>query len=188
MTVAQAVYRITPEEYLAGELQSEVRHEYFAGEIFAMAGASLAHNRISGNVFAALHARLAGRRCEAFMNDMKVHIRSGDDDWFYYPDVLVSCNPSGLQKHHCDTPAIVFEVLSPETEAIDRREKLRAYQSLPSLSSYVLVAQDRREVIVFRRGESDWTREILTESEGVLRLPEIEFEIGLEAIYARVEL
>ena len=86
---------ISPEDYLQGELLSEIRHEYFAGEIFAMAGASLNHNFVAGNIFAALHAQLTGKKCAPFMNDMKAHIESDGDDWFYYPDVMVNCEPAG---------------------------------------------------------------------------------------------
>ena len=122
---------ISPEEYLQGELLSEVRHEYFAGEVVAMAGASVNHNFIAGNIFAALHAHLAGKKCFAFINDMKAHIHQRGDDWFYYPDVMVNCDPAGQQKYFCETPSVIIEVLSPDTEAKDRREKRLAYEMIP---------------------------------------------------------
>jgi Uma2 family endonuclease len=187
MSLAHRTAWISPEEYLELERHGEVRHEYFAGEVFAMAGASLAHNRIAGDVFTALNAHLRGGKCEAFMNDMKAHIHK-DDDWFYYPDVMVNCDPAGQHAYYCETPAVVFEVLSPETQALDRREKRLAYQSLPSLHTYVLVAQDRREVTVYRRTPEGWTRDILTVADAVLVLPELEFSLPLANIYARVEV
>lgn len=193
MTPAQPCAWISPQEYLEGELGSEVRHEYFAGEIFAMAGASLAHNRITGNVFSALHAHLRGGKCEAFMNDMKAHLARGKDEWFYYPDVMVNCTPTGQHEYYCDTPAIIFEVLSSSTEGLDRREKRWAYQSIPSLHTYVLISQDFCDVTVYRRRERDWTREVIAADdttrltpEQMVALPEIELELPLSEIYDRV--
>ncbi len=87
---------ISPEEYLAGELVSPVRHEYFAGEVVAMAGSSVAHNRIVGEIFRALANHLDGTACEAFINDMKARVHKRNDDWFYYPDVMVNCARNAL--------------------------------------------------------------------------------------------
>ena len=186
---------ISPEEYLESELRSEVRHEYFAGEVVpmasetvAMAGASVNHNRIAGNIYSELHQHLRGKRCEAFMNDMKAHIRDHGDDWFYYPDVMVNCDPAGQQKYFCETPSVIIEVLSPDTEAKDRREKRLAYEMIAALRTYILVAQDRREIIVFRRTPERWIREVLPDDDDTLRFPELEFSISLDAIYARTGL
>jgi Uma2 family endonuclease len=186
--LSQSQRWVSPEEYLEGELRSENRSEYFAGEVLAMAGASLNHNRIAGNIYAALHAHLLGKRCEAFLNDMKAHIREHGDDWFYYPDVMVNCDPAGQQKYFCETPSIIIEVLSPETEAKDRREKRLAYEMIAALRTYVLVSQDRRELVVFRRTPEQWLREFLPADGDALRLPELEFSLSLDAIYARTGL
>ena len=180
---------ISPEEYLKGELLSEIRHEYFAGEVFAMAGASLNHNHIAGNIFAALHVHLVGKKCAPFMNDMKAHIHSEGDDWFYYPDVMVNCEPAGQHKFHCDTPSVIVEVLSPDTETTDRREKRLAYEKIAALHTYVLVAQDRRELLIFRRKSGGgWSREVLPDAGDALRVPELDFTLPLDAIYARTGL
>ena len=119
--VSQSQRWISPEEYMQGELLTDIRHEYFAGEIVAMAGASLNHNRIAGNIYAEMHAHLRGKCCEAFINDMKAHIHQRGDDWYYYPDVMVNCDPAGQQKYFCETPLVIIEVLSPDNEAKDRR-------------------------------------------------------------------
>jgi Uma2 family endonuclease len=178
---------ISPEEYLSGELTSPVRHEYFAGEVVAMAGASVAHNRIVGEIFRALANHLDGTPCEAFINDMKAHVHKRNDDWFYYPDVMVNCDAAGQQEYYCDTPSVIVEVMSPSTERIDRREKRLAYELIPALHTYILVAQDRREVIIHRRQGEDWSTEMLPESGVALQIPELGFSMTLEAIYARVE-
>ncbi len=180
---------ISPEEYLRGELLSEIRHEYFAGEVFAMAGASVDHNFVAGNIFAALHAHLTGKKCAPFMNDMKAHIHSEGDDWFYYPDVMVNCEPAGQHKYYCDTPSVIVEVRSPSTETTDRREKRLPYEKIAALHTYVLVAQDRRELLIFRRKPGGGSsREVLPDAGDALRVPELEFVLPLDAIYARTGL
>lgn len=179
---------ISPEEYLESELLSEVRHEYLAGAIYAMAGASEEHNLITGDIFTELNLHLRGKTCRVFMNDMKAHLRLNNEDWFYYPDVLVNCDSAGQHEYYCDTPSVIFEVLSPATERTDRREKRIAYEAIPQLHTYVLVAQEIREVIIYRRfGDSwtQWTREVLPENGHTLRIPELDFSITLDAIYQR---
>jgi len=191
MSTASLKTWISPEDYLQGELVSEVRHEYLAGElrpVHDMAGATENHNYISGNIFGELYLALRGKKCAPFMNDMKAHIHSVGDDWYYYPDVMVNCDPAGQHQLFCDTPSIVVEVLSPSTEDRDRHEKAHAYRTIPSLHTYVLVAQDRREILVFRRAEKMWNREVLPDAGNVLRFPQIECEIPLDAIYARTGL
>ena len=154
----------------------------------AMSGASENHNYIAGDVFTELNVHLRGKSSRAFMNDMKVHLHNSGDDWYYYPDVMVNCNPAGQHKYYCETPAIIFEVLSPDSESRDRREKRLAYEKFASLHTYVLVAQDRREVLILRRTAEGWTRELLPDVGNAVRLPEIGCEISLDAIYARTGL
>src|SRR5438270_13833452 len=117
---------ISPEEYLEEELANEIRHEYVGGAMYAMSGASEEHNIIAGNIFAALREHLRGHRCRVYMNDLKVKLRIGAEDVFYYPDVFVVCDHSGGSKYVKEHPAIIFEVLSPSTEQTDKREKLLA--------------------------------------------------------------
>jgi Uma2 family endonuclease len=179
---------LSPEEYIQGELRSELRHEYLAGKVYAMAGASEAHNYIAGNIFGMLFVHLRGKTCAPFTADMKVHIHDGGEDWFYYPDVMVNCSPSGQHKYYCDTPSVIVEVLSPDTEQTDRREKRLAYERIKSLHTYILVAQDKREVTVFHRIDGGWEKTILTGTAETLRIPELEFTLTLDDIYARTGL
>ena len=180
---------ISPQDYIQGELVSEIRHEYFAGEVFAMAGASENHNYIAGNIFGVLYGHLRGKQCAPFMNDMKAHVHSAGDDWFYYPDVMVNCDPAGQHQYFCDTPSVIVEVLSPDSEMRDRREKRLAYEKIATLHTYALVSQERREVLIFRRKpEGGWTREMLPEAGDSLHFPELDFALPLDAIYARTGL
>jgi len=123
--------RLSEQEYLRGELSSEIRHEYVDGGVFAMAGAGEAHNLIAGNVFARLREFVRGGPCRVFISDMKLHVRT----WkaYYYPDVMVTCDPADSQSHFKEQPVLVVEVLSPGTESTDRREKMLAYRTLSGL-------------------------------------------------------
>lgn len=187
-TVVQTAEWISPEEYLTGERASEVRHEYLDGRVYAMAGSSDDHNRIAGNIFSELRERLRGKPCEPFINDMKVKIPPEFADAFYYPDVIVACDPMDKAKYYRERPAIIFEVLSPDTERTDRREKALAYRHIPTLEIYVLVAQDAMAVTVMRRAEPGWSTEVMQGRNAVLKLPNIGVEIPLERIYERTAL
>ncbi len=179
---------MSPEAYLEWQLHQEARYEYLAGEVHMMGGATTEHNRIAGNIFADLHALLRGKQCEPFMNDMKAHIHDAGDDWFYFPDVMVNCDPAGQHKLYCDTPSVIIEVLSPSTEQTDRREKRLAYERLPSLHTYILVSQEKCELTIFRRANSMWDKIILTDPSAILEIPQLDFKISMPAIYARTGL
>src|SRR5437667_4237777 len=140
---------ISVKEYLEGERLSDARREYVGGYIYAMARASDDHNRIAGNIHGELRERLRGSPCEAFMVDMKLKIPGSQA--FYYPDVLVACDPADNAKYFRERPMVVFEVLSSETEHTDQREKWHAYALIPSLKVYVIVSQQTPELIVLRR-------------------------------------
>ena len=177
---------LSVEEYIEGELLSEVRHEYIDGCVYAMAGASDDHNRIGGNIFSFLHQALRGKRCEPFGSDMKFKIPRYNS--FYYPDVMVTCDPTDNAKYFRERPVIVFEVLSPETRRTDTREKWYAYDTVEDLQVYVLVAQDRAEAVVHRRTADGWTTETLRGLNATLSLPEIGAEIPFQRIYERTHL
>ncbi len=174
---------ITPEEYIAGELQSEIRHEYFAGRVFAMAGASRTHNTIAANLQGELYLHLRGKPCRPFMADMKVRISAASDDCFYYPDILVECSPTNAPKYFSTEPVLIVEVLSPDTERTDQREKLFAYRTLPTLHTYILAAQDKREITIFHKTDSGWEKTVLTGSD-TLSVLELGFSTTLDTIYA----
>jgi len=174
---------ISVDDYLAGELQSEVRHEYVAGQVYAMVGASDRHGLIAGNLFAALRPAARRNSCQLFISDMKVRLEIGKQDVFYYPDLLVSCDPGDRATYYRERPCLIVEVLSESTERLDRREKMLAYPAIPSLQEYVLVAQDVRRVEVYRR-ENDWAPEVYTEGEVPLRC--LEVEVPVESVYEDV--
>ncbi len=155
---------LSVDDYLESEPKSDIRHEYVNGEVYAMAGAGEAHNLIAGNVFSRLRGAVRGGPCRVFISDMKVRVA----EWnaFYYPDILVVCDSSDTQSYFKERPCLIVEVLSPSTEGIDRREKLLAYRTLESLREYVLIAQDKRQVEVYRRAvDGTWSLETLTDGD-----------------------
>ena len=178
---------ISPEEYLEGERSAETRHEYVDGRVYAMAGASDDHNRIAGNIFAELRERLRGHRCEPFINDMKVKIPPAFADvyFYYYPDVLVACDPTDNARYFRERPTIIIEVLSTETERTDRREKAIAYRQIATVEAYILVEQERMAATILRRAEPGWQSEVIEKPGSILKLPGIGVEIPLERIYER---
>lgn len=175
------------EDYLDGELRSEIRHEYVAGSVFAMAGAGEAHNRISLNLAFHLRAATRGTPCGVFMSDMKVRVRSHDA--FYYPDVLLTCDPNDRQSLYKTEPCLVAEVLSPGTELTDRREKLIAYRSLPALKDYLLIAQDHHRVERYQRtADGTWQYDIIEDGTISIACADLQLQVAMADLYEDVVL
>lgn len=150
---------LSEEEYLESERQSEIRHEYIDGEVYAMVGASRPHGLIVNAMAFALTPAARRMGCQLFTSDMKVRLEIGDQTLFYYPDLLVTCDTEDRERYYSTRPCLIVEVLSENTERIDRREKLLAYRTLPSLQEYLLAAQDERQVTVYgRTGSCSWPR------------------------------
>ena len=177
--------RLRVEDYLAAEDGADVRHEYIDGELYAMTGASRQHGLITLNIAAHLRPRLRGTPCQLFANDMKVRLRIAEQDIFYYPDLLLSCDPDDRETYYCTRPCLLVEVLSESTARIDRREKFLSYQTIPSLRQYLLIDQKERRVEVHRR-EQGWRQEIVTEG-GVL-LDCLAADLPLDVIYEDVSV
>lgn len=176
---------LSVDDYLAGEREGLVRHEYVRGQVYAMAGASDRHNRIALNLASRLNGHLVGHPCQVFMSDMKVRVA---DDVYYYPDVVVACDPPGGDRYCRSHPRLVVEILSSSTERIDRHEKLLAYAQVAGLVEYVLVAQDKREVErLWRRPDGSWGRARLTRPDEVLALGSVELDVTLADIYRGVD-
>lgn len=172
-------------EYLAGEESAECRHEYLAGDVYAMSGASARHNAICLNLATALHGHLRDGPCRVFMGDLKVRLRVLNDDYFYYPDVMVACRPEDNASHWREQPCLLVEVMSESTERVDRREKRLAYREIPALEHYVLVGQEPPEVIVYSRA-AGWIGETLA-TDGTLVIPSLDFRVPVAEIYAGTE-
>jgi Uma2 family endonuclease len=175
--------RYTTEEYFALEAQSDLRHEFFEGEVFAMAGESIAHNTISLNVAMACRQVLRGRSCRVQMEGIQLVVEA--DRHYTYPDIVVSCDPQDQREsrrlHH---PVLIVEVLSPSTEAYDRGLKFNQYKKLPSLRHYLLVSQKTWLVEWYQLGEHGiWGHTALAEAADAIVIPELGLTLTLVQIY-----
>jgi Uma2 family endonuclease len=178
----------TEEEYFALEEASEIKHEFYRGEIFAMTGGSVNHNRITGNVFAEIRTRLQSSRCEAFVNDVRVLIKA--HGLYTYPDVMVVCGGVDVADQRNDTvtnPQVIVEVLSPSTQAYDQGEKFAFYRSIPTLQEYVLIYQEKPHIIHYCKQEDGWLLTDLLSLDEMLILSSLNVEIPLQRIYSRVD-
>ncbi|MCA9605462.1 MAG: Uma2 family endonuclease [Myxococcales bacterium] len=156
--MAEPASRMSYVEYLAFEAGAETKHEYADGLVFAMAGGTLEHARLSGRLAFLLGSALEGRPCNVLSSDARVRVEATNRTT--YPDLSVVCGRLEHAKddpHALVNPAVIVEVLSEGTERGDRGEKFRHYRRLPSLKEYVLVAQDEPRVEVFRREADVWT-------------------------------
>lgn len=144
--------RMTAAEYLAWEREQRAKHEFYEGDVFAMAGASPRHNALCVKISAALLSALDGRGCITLSSDQRIGMRRRK---YVYPDVSVICGQLELEDGAGDVvlnPAIVVEVLSASTEQHDRGGKWDGYRRIPSLTDYVLVSQAKPQIELFRRG------------------------------------
>jgi len=171
-------------DLLEWERRQEERYEFVGGILRAMVGGTLAHSRITGNIFAALLGRLRGTPCSAFMEGVKVITA----DAFMYPDVVVTCSPLSMSADAVPEPVAIFEVLSKSTADGDRGAKWLAYQALPSLQQYVLVAQDRLMVEAYVRDAGAWRYLRLEGPDATLDLPIGGVALTLAEIYEEAGL
>lgn len=175
--------RMTPQEYLAFEEQSDERHEYEDGHLYAMAGESMRHEDVVLNVVDALRCTAREKGCRLDTKTIKLRI-SGST--YYYPDVFVTCPDRG-NTSILENPCFVLEVLSPSTSWRARSVKQDAYLELPSLEKYVVVNPNERHVVVYTRTIKGWMYEAFTNA-GEIEIPCLETRLTLEQIYVGIEL
>ena len=174
------------EQYLEAEKSSDIRHEYVAGQVFAMAGASEEHSLIKGNIIAILRPHLRGSSCRAFVSDMKVKVKIRNANIFYYPDIIVTCDPEDKERYFKSRPNLIIEVLSNSTATIDKREKRINYQTIDSLKEYVLIYQNQIKVEVYRQDDQgNWSTEVLGKDDQ-LHLDSVNLTLTMADIYEDV--
>lgn len=179
--------RLSVQEYLRLERQAEIKSEYLNGQMVAMTGGTLRHNGIIANVVSELRTQLRDRPCRVFPNDLRVRIPSANV--YVYPDVSVVCGEPCVEDTYKDTllnPAVVVEVLSPSTEAYDRGTKQRWYQSLDSLSEYLLISQSSPLIERYVRQQDGWLLNCVEGLDSVLSLPSIQASLALGEVYHKV--
>ena len=179
---------ITPEEYLVLEEVAEYRSEYYQGEIFAMTGGTVNHNRIARDICQALTEDFEGKPCEAFMNDVRLLVQ--DNGLYTYPDLMVVCGDIVFAEGRDDTvtnPIVLVEVLSKSTGNYDRGPKFELYRALDTLQDYVLVDQAKVHVEHFKRlPDNRWILQEFNHLTDTLHIETIQFEMSLQKIYRNV--
>lgn len=179
---------MTEAEYLEFDRASDIKHEFVNGEVYSMAGASLAHNLIVGNTVTALNNQLANSPCLVSTSDMRVKISQRRS--YRYPDVTIICDDPELDDSHYDilmNPTVLIEVLSPSTALIDRNEKLREYRQIVSAREYLLISQDEARIERFlRQNDNEW---IYTDVSGItatIEIPSVGCVLALSDVYRKV--
>lgn len=183
MTALKLLETISAEEYLEGEKRSPAKHEFVHGRVFALAGTSDTHNRISVNLIVGLDGASRKKGCQLFAADLKLSIFG---ERYYYPDLMVTCEREDdpyIKEKLC----LIVEILSRSTASTDRREKVDAYLSLPMLDSYVLVDSQMRRVEAFTRTPEGW-REAHWQGSGVVQFACLDTSLSFDAIYRGLEL
>jgi Uma2 family endonuclease len=151
------IVNLSPEDYLALEANSDIKHEYIDGEVYTMAGATDTHVTIALNTAIALRHHLRGSGCQVYISDMKVRIKNLKKERFYYPDIMVTCEPQDRETAtYKQFPKVIIEVLSDSTEAFDRGDKFIDYQSLDSLMEYILINTRQPRLDIFHRHNNRW--------------------------------
>ncbi len=177
----------TPEEYFERDECFDGRLEYVNGEIIAMAGESPEHNKVAGNIYLNLRISFRGRSCEVYIENVRVRV---SESQYRYPDVVALCGEPEFENTRPQTllnPMVVFEVLSSSTEHKDTGEKFDEYLQNPTLTDYVLVAQDAMRVRhVHRISENDWQVFSYTQPEDILHLESLDVSLTLADIYAEI--
>lgn len=179
---------LTAQEYLELERRREGKSEFFRGEMFAMGGASFAHNTITGNLVRELGQQLKKNPCTVCPGDQRVHIPA--TGLYTYPDVVVVCGEPQFEDEQLDTllnPLLIVEVLSSSTEAYDRGKKFEHYRTVASLGEYLLVAQDEPRVERYQRQEGGlWLFQAAVGLEAVVGLASIPCRLALAEVYDKV--
>jgi Uma2 family endonuclease len=187
---ALAKRKLTVMEYLVAERAAERKHEYYQGEIFAMAGASREHNSIKDNLIVHLGVQLLPTSCRTRSSDQRVAVANAT--FFTYPDIVVLCGEGEYADEDRDTllnPKVIFEVLSPTTQKYDRNEKFKLYQAIESLEEYVLVHPREAKLERFHRHEDgSWQSETFAGLTTIFEMQSVSVRIPLQAIYDRVPL
>ena len=180
---------LTPEAYLELERKATTKNEYVNGETIAIAGASFAHNFITLDTTIYLSRQLMDGDCEvASTGDLRVKVSQTAS--YFYPDIVVVCGEPQAEDNTFDTlvnPTLIVEVLSVSTEMYDRDEKFAHYRQIDSLQEYILISQDRVQVVHYRRQVPQWMPTEFRALEDVMPLVSIGCKLPLQHIYRRVK-
>ena len=188
--VAYNKEKISIEAYLEMENASIEKHEYYKGEVFAMSGAKVSHNTISGNLFVTLSNKLKGKKCKPYNSDQRIHIQS--NTLFTYPDISIICGEIitlNNDEYNVLNPSAIIEVLSKSTKNYDRGEKFKLYREIPALQEYILADSESIHIEVFRLNKNKhWELEEYNSLEDRIHIKVIDEKILISEIYEGVNI
>src|SRR5260221_715081 len=184
MTVERAESQLmSMEDYLAWENEQQVKHEYIGGVVYAMAGARNRHNLVASNVMVSIGPQLRGKPCKTYNSDTKVRVLLPTHTRFYYPDVMVVCQPSSPDLSYQEGPTVIVEVISERSRRTDQQEKREAYLALGTLQIYLIVEQASAAATIWRRADQGFAGEVYAGLDAVIALPEIGAQFALAEVY-----
>ncbi|MEL7247479.1 MAG: Uma2 family endonuclease [Bacteroidota bacterium] len=187
---AKKLDNVSIAEYVAIEQAEDLRYEYHNGKIFAMAGGTVEHGLISGNVYGEIKFALRnkGSNCTVLNSEVKLHIEASNK--FVYPDVMVVCNElerSSIEENAIINPVVIIEVLSKSTESYDRGDKFFAYRQLPTLKEYILIDQYQAQIDIYERQSNLWKITRKNELTDLFKIHSLDIEIPLASIYEQIK-
>lgn len=189
---AVSLDKISIEEYIALSQEQDQKYEYHDGQLFAMAGGTIEHGIIGGNVLTEIGTQFKSKESSCFPlnSDVRLHVRQGNK--IFYPDVMIVCNKierSETEKNSITNPTVIVEVLSDTTESYDRGDKFYFYQQIPTFKEYILVSQNKPQIDVFKRGtENMWAFKRYQAENKILKIESIDVDISFDLIYRNVSL
>ena len=188
---AKRLVGLTIEEYIKIEKETQTRYEYHDGSIFALAGGTVEHGLISGNVFGEIKMALRNTKDSCRPLNSEVRLRIETLNKMLYPDVMVVCGDiqkSAIDEHSITNPILIVEVLSNSTESYDRGDKFYAYRQIPSLEEYVLIDQYKALVEIYKRENDLWKITRVVGLEESVELASLKIRLDLKHIYEDVAL
>ncbi len=188
--IAYSKQKLSVEEYLEMENAADEKHDYYKGEIFAMSGAKMPHNRISSNLLIVLGLKLKGKKCQPYGSDARIHIES--NTLFTYPDISIICGETitlNDDDYNVLNPTVIIEVLSKSTKNYDRGEKFKLYRDIATLKEYILVDSESIDLEIFRINENGhWELEEYNSLTDDVTIKAIDETVSLSEIYDGVPI
>jgi Uma2 family endonuclease len=185
---AEPILKYTVEEYLSLEEKSLEKNEYYKGEIFAMAGASIQHNQIASNTHIAIGNHLQNRKCQIFQSDLKINVAK--NSLISYPDLSIVCGAIETLQNHKDivtNPSVLIEILSPTTQDYDRGGKFKLYRDIATLQEYILISSTENLVEKYTRQPNvTWLLEEFKTVDAIMAISTIDMQLPLHDIFREV--
>jgi Uma2 family endonuclease len=185
---AEPILKHTMEEYLVLEEKSVEKHEYYQGEIFAMAGASIQHNQITSNTHIAIGSYLQNKHCQIFQSDLKIH--AATNSLITYPDLSIVCGAIETLEQHkqiVTNPSVLIEILSPTTQDYDRGGKFKLYRDITSLQEYILISSTETLVEKYtKQSNGTWVLQEYKTKDAVMHITTIDMQLHVDTLYRNV--